>query len=155
MEKTNDNLKSKTAFYGFRKAFIHNADISPESRLLLIDLMTYKGENTECWPSQTKLSKDIGRNKDSIRKYLKELISNGYLKVHSRGIGRSLLYAPSYWKISSGYVKDKSKDEKPAEEIVDQPAESTLNRSISSGNKVNEFKSGKELFDQKRKELEL
>ena len=102
-----------------------------------------------------ELSKRCGKNKDTIRKYLKELVTKGYLKTQSRGIGRSHLYTPSYCKTSSGFSTNIQQGEKPAEKTIHQPAETTLNRSISSGNKYNGFKTGKELFDQKRRELGL
>lgn len=156
MEKISlDRTNSKFIHHGFRKAFIRNSILSPESRLLLIILMSYKGENSQCWPSVGSLSKNLGRNRDSVRKYIKELKSNGYLITNSRGMGRSLLYTPSYWGISAGPLTIIQQDEQPAEKTVHQPDETTLNRSIVSENKDNKFKSGKELFDQKRKELEL
>jgi biotin operon repressor len=155
MEFSNNKLKDKQAFYGFRKAFIRNTDLSPEARLILIIMMTHKGKNSYCWPSHRTLCKELGRNRDSIRKYIKELIFHGYLVTKSQGIGRSLLYTPSYWKISAGSTSTTKQDEKPAEENIHQPADSTLNRSISSGNKDRGFKTGKELFDQKRRELGL
>ena len=151
MEISNTNSKNKPAFYGFRKAFIQSTELSVEAKFLLIDLMTYKGMHAECWPSQAKLSRDIGRNKDSVRKYLKELISNGHLMVRSRGIGRSILYAPSYWKISSGQGIKTPDDVKVAEETKVQPTESTLNRSIDSKNKDNTLK-GIELCKQTLRE---
>ncbi len=155
MEKIDSKSNDKQSFYGFRKAFIKDFEISMEARFLLILLLTYKGKNSTCWPSIGELSKRMGKNKDTVRKYLRELEAKGYLKTRSRGIGRSHLYTPSYWKISAGQTTHTQKNEKPAEETICQPAESTLNRSISSGNKDNGFKTGKDLFDKKRKELEL
>ena len=146
---------NKRVFYGFRKAFIQNNEISPLARFTLIMLFTFKGKNESCWPSVGKLASCMGINRDTTRKYINELVSKGYVIKKSRGIGRSLLYTPSYWKISSGNNKKKVEKTEPAEKTIHQPAEITLNRSINTENKDKAFKSGKELFEQKRKELGL
>ncbi len=145
------NQESKTVFYGFRKAFIKNSSIPLEARFLLILLMTYKGKNNSCWPSIGEISKRYGKNRDTVRKYLIVLEKEGHLKIVSRGIGRSNLYTPSYWKISAGHPTDN----KPTEESLPQPNEITLNRSISSENKDKNNINMRQLFEQKRKELGL
>lgn len=154
MEKINTSFDKKF-FYGFRKVFIKNYTIPAYARFLLILLFTFKGKNTNCWPSIGTLSKCLGLNKDTTRKYLKVLEKEGYLKIESRGIGRSNRYTPSYCKFSSGSQSQKTEIIKPAEETIRQPSDSTLNRSINSENKVSTFKTGKELFDQRRRELGL
>ena len=153
MKKVNYNLNNKQTFYGFRKAFLKNPEVSMEARFLIVLLFCYKGKNLFCWPSMGELSRICGKNKDTIRKYFKELEIHNYLKIRSRGIGRSHLYTPSYCRISSGSNQSETPIAKPAEETMHQPDETTLNRSISSGNKDNGFKTGKELLDQKRREL--
>ena len=153
--KIDIGVNDKPAFYGFRKAFIKNNSLPLESRFLLILLMTYKGKNQSCWPSIGELSSKFGKNKDTVRKYLIVLEQAGYLKINSRGIGRSRLYTPSYFKISAGSINNPMQNPQPNEILLHQPIESTLNRSISLGNKDNGFKNAKELFDEKRKELGL
>ncbi len=155
METNNFKPKDKQSFYGFRKAFIKNPEVSALARFTLILLLTFKGKNDGCWPSVGTLAKHLGLNRDTVRKYTNELVEKGYLIKHSRGIGRSLLYIPSYWKISLGSNYIDNQKDKPTEKTIHQPDEFTLNRSISSGNKDSTFKTGKELFDQKRKELNL
>jgi len=155
MEITHTNLKNKQAFYGFRKAFIQNPVIPHPARFLLILLLTYKGKNNACWPSQGDLSKKMGVSKDTIRKYLGILEKEGYLITKSRGVGRSLLYTPSYWKISAGKEESTEKDLEPGEITIHEPDEFSTTRSIVSGNKNSTFKIGKDLFNQKRKELGL
>ena len=141
--------------YGFRKAFIQDANISMGARFLLILLMTYKGMNDFCWPSVRELSNKFGKNKDTVRKHLRELEQKGYLVTRSRGIGRSHLYIPTYHKNSSGLTANISFKQKPTEENIVQPAESTLNRSVTLGNKDKETIDGWALFEEKRKELGL
>jgi len=155
MEKVNpDKFIGQKLPYAFRKAFIRNEKFPLEARFLLILLITYKGKNESCWPSQGTLGKVMNRNKDTVRKYLKVLSDAGHLKIKSRGMGRSLLYTPSYWKISASKVVNKEEEEKPTETSRQEPAETLAHRSISSGNKEKKNK-GKEIFNKKRKELGL
>lgn len=155
MEVKETSLKYKGEFYGFRKAFIKSPELSAMARFTLILLVCYLGKNKHCWPSVGELSKCLRVNKDTTRKYLKELEKRSHLIIKSRGIGRSHLYTPSYYRISSGPGQIICQETKPAEETIHRPAEIALNRSISSGNKDKGLKTGKELFDQKRKELGL
>lgn len=156
MEKVGPNrsIGSKQS-YGFRKAFIRDGNIPLEARFLLILLMTYKGKNENCWPSQGTLGKDMNLSRDTVRKYLKVLSGAGHLKIKFRGIGRSLLYEPSYWKISAGKAGNGKEEGKPTEIPRHEPAENLGHRSISSGNKERECLKGRELFDKKRRELGL
>lgn len=156
MEGVSLNLKGKkAAFHGFRKAFIQNSEISALARFVLVLLITFKGKNEVCWPSVGTLAKHLGLNKDTTCKYINELVRKGFLIKRSRGIGRSLLYAPSYWKISSGSNYINGQEARLTEKTLHQPTETTLNRSIDSGNKDTESLKGKELFNKRRKELGL
>lgn len=155
MQTIDFKSKDKQSFYGFRKAFIKNPEVSALARFTLILLLTFKGKNSGCWPSVGTLAKHLRLNRDTVRKYTNELVEKGYLIKYSRGIGRSLYYIPSYWKISSGSNHSDNQKDKPTEEKIHQPTEITLNRSISSGNKDSTFKNGKELFNKRRKELGL
>lgn len=150
--KINTNI-SKQSFYGFRKAFIQNTEITLEAKFLLILLKSHLGKNPTCWPSLSTLGRKMGRSRDSVRKYLKELQTKGYLNTFSRGIGRSHAYAPSYFKISAGDSLKTNQFIEPAEKTRPQPDESFRDRSIVSGNKDNSLKTGKELFDETRKRL--
>lgn len=114
-------------YHGFRKAFIKNNNISLEARFLLILLFTYKGNNSSCWPSQGTLSKIINRSRRTVSKYLQELASSGYLKISSRGYGRSLLYYPNYLPVQ----KEKTKPDKT---VTQEPTQVITARTIVSGN---------------------
>lgn len=142
-------------YYGFRKAFLKNEKLPLEARFIIVLLFTYKGKNKECWPSQGELAKRMNRDIDTVRKYLMILRQEGYLKIVSRGIGRSLLYTPSYMKISVGSLVEKNNSQEPVEIAKQEPIETPTQRSIVSKNKDNGLLIGKELFDKKRKELGL
>lgn len=145
---------SKNLHFGFRKAFIRNAQLPTGARLLLIDLMTYKGVNYSCWPSQSTLSKDMGQSTDTVRKYMNLLVKEGYVVVKSRGIGRSLDYIPSYHKLLASKPIEKTQSPEPPEPIRQEPVEIVGHRSIDPGNIVKTI-SGKERFDKQRRKLHL
>lgn len=158
MEKIKDykHPESKQLFYGFRKAFIKNSHIPLEARFLIVLLFTYVGKNKKCWPSQGELAKRMDRNTDTVRKYLGVLEREGHLKIESQGIGRSLLYAPSYWKISAGKAANRDGEEKPTEIPRHELAEALGHRSINPGNKEREIdrnNEGIELLRKRVKEL--
>lgn len=122
---------NKQNFYGFRKAFIKNDKLLVNARFLLIVLMCFKGKNESCWVSQGKLAKIMICHRDSIRKYLRILQKSGYLKIKRRGVGRSLLYAPSYTPI---YVGLGGRTLLPNENDRQRPAGFVRVLSIDSGN---------------------
>lgn len=133
----NDSSDKKIAFYGFRKAFIKNVGVPVHARLLLILLMTYKGKNEFCWVSQGLLANIMLCHRDSVRKYLRILQKKGYLKAKQRGIGRSLLYAPSYTPIYAGL---NGRTLPPNEKGRQRPNDFHRALSINSGNIVKEVK---------------
>lgn len=114
-------------YHGFRKSFIQNGSISLEARFILVLLMTYKGKNENCWPSQGTLGKNINRSRRTVSKYLKELERRGFLKISSRGYGRSLLYSPNYLPVQKVNTK-------PAKTATQRPTQTITARSIDSEN---------------------
>lgn len=123
---------NKQSFFGFRKAFIKNDKIPVYARFLLIVLMCFKGKNEYCWVSQGKLAEIMCSHRDTVRKNLRILQKRGYLKAQMRGIGRSLLYAPSYTPIYAGLGDTTLR---PNENERQRPVEFPRALSIDSGNK--------------------
>lgn len=129
--KQNSYSKNTPIFYGFRKAFLKNDQIPVPARFLLVLLMSFKGKNEYCWVSQGKLAKIMCSHRDTVRKNLRILQKNGYLKIKMQGIGRSLNYAPSYMPI---YVGLRGKTLRPDENERQRPAGFPRLLSINSGN---------------------
>ena len=117
--------EDKKIYYGFRKAFIQSSVISLEARFLLVLLMTYKGKNAYCWPSQGELGRRLNRSRSTVRKYLMILKTKGHLRIERRGIGRSLSYFPNYLPIQKI---------KPDKRVRQEPGQILTARSIDSGN---------------------
>ena len=75
------NNKTKKYFTQIPNELIRNSNISDRARFLYC-YMSSMSENWEFY--QGKMAKDLGYSKDTLRKYLDELISTGYLKRTQR-----------------------------------------------------------------------
>jgi DNA-binding Lrp family transcriptional regulator len=62
-------------------SFVRNASLSVEARLLYIILRGYVGPDCEMpFPSLPTLARHLGKHRETVQKYLKELESSGYLQ---------------------------------------------------------------------------
>jgi len=69
--------KTKKFFTQIPNDLIRNSSISDRARFLYC----YMSSMAEEWQFyQSKMAKDLGYSKDTLRKYLDELVSTGYLK---------------------------------------------------------------------------
>ena len=69
--------KTKKFFTQIPNDLIRNSNISDRARFLYC----YMSSMAEEWQFyQSKMAKDLGYSKDTLRKYLDELVSTGYLK---------------------------------------------------------------------------
>ena len=62
------------------------------AKLTYAMLLSYAWHNDACFPGQQKLATDMGSGERSIRNYLNELETAGYLEVTQRGLGKTNLY---------------------------------------------------------------
>jgi Helix-turn-helix domain len=62
------------------------------AKLTYAMLLRYAWHNQACFPGQQTLAKDMGSGERSIRNYLNELESAGFLEVTQRGLGKTNLY---------------------------------------------------------------
>uniref|UniRef100_UPI0037C0EA6C helix-turn-helix domain-containing protein n=1 Tax=Flavobacterium sp. TaxID=239 RepID=UPI0037C0EA6C len=75
------NNKTKKYFTQIPNDLIRNSNISDRARFLYC-YMSSMSENWEFY--QGKMAKDLGYSKDTLRKYIDELLSTGYLKRTQR-----------------------------------------------------------------------
>ena len=81
--------------YGFTQVpnfMLTNKDISVGGKLAYAMLLKYAWGDDACFPGQQKLADDMGSGERSIRRYLEELETSGFLEVKQRGLGRTNLY---------------------------------------------------------------
>lgn len=66
--------------------------LSIGGKLAYAMLLRYAWHHDACFPGQATLATDMGAGERSVRTYLKELESAGYLEITQRGLGKTNLY---------------------------------------------------------------
>ena len=66
--------------------------LSVGAKLAYAMLLKYAWGVDGCFPGQQRLAADMGAGERSIRTYLKELETLGFLEVKQRGLGKTNLY---------------------------------------------------------------
>lgn len=69
-----------------------NKDLSVGAKLAYAMLLKYAWQDDYCFPGQLTLASDMGAGERSIRTYLNELETAGFLEVKQQGLGRTNLY---------------------------------------------------------------
>jgi hypothetical protein len=69
-----------------------NEALSVGAKLAYAMLLKYAWTDDACFPGQAKLAKDMGSAERSIRTYLKELETAGFLEIIQRGLGKTNIY---------------------------------------------------------------
>jgi len=69
-----------------------NKDLSVGAKLAYAMLLKYAWQDDYCFPGQLKLAEDMGAGERSIRTYLNELETAGFLEVKQQGLGKTNLY---------------------------------------------------------------
>jgi biotin operon repressor len=69
-----------------------NKDLSVGAKLAYAMLLKYAWQDDYCFPGQQKLADDMGAGERSVRTYLNELETAGFLEVKQQGLGRTNLY---------------------------------------------------------------
>ncbi len=69
-----------------------NTALSVGAKLAYAMLLKYAWQDDYCFPGQQTLATDMGAGERSVRTYLKELETAGFLEVKQQGLGRTNLY---------------------------------------------------------------
>ena len=67
-------------------------ELSVGAKLAYAMLLKYAWGDQACFPGQLKLAEDMGAGERSVRTYLKELETVGFLEIKQRGLGKTNLY---------------------------------------------------------------
>src|ERR1700722_15688813 len=81
--------------FGFTQVpnfILTNKDISVGAKLAYAMLLKYAWYDDGCFPGQAKLANDMGAGERSVRTYLKELETAGFLEIQHRGLGQTNFY---------------------------------------------------------------
>jgi biotin operon repressor len=71
---------------------LRSGDITPGGKLAYAMLLSYAWQNDYCFPGQERLAKDMGVTDRSVRTYLQELQTKGFLTIKRQGLGKPNLY---------------------------------------------------------------
>ncbi len=66
--------------------------LSPGAKLTYAMLLKFAWQNDYCFPGQERLARDMGVTDRSVRTYLQELQSKGFITITQRGLGKPNLY---------------------------------------------------------------
>ncbi|KAB2939243.1 MAG: helix-turn-helix domain-containing protein [Hyphomicrobium sp.] len=69
-----------------------NKALSVGAKLAYAMLLKYAWQDDYCFPGQLKLAADMGAGERSVRTYLNELETAGFLEVKQQGLGKTNLY---------------------------------------------------------------
>lgn len=81
--------------FGFTQVpnvILTNAQLSVGAKLTYAMLLKYAWDAGGCYPGQVKLAKDMGSGERSVRRYLDELETSGFLEIEQRGLGKTNYY---------------------------------------------------------------
>ena len=81
--------------YGFTQVpnfVLTKKELSVGGKLAYAMLLKYAWADNACFPGQLKLAEDMGAGERSVRTYLKELETLGFLEVVQRGLGKTNVY---------------------------------------------------------------
>ena len=73
-------------------AILTSPVVSVGAKLGYAMLLKYAWGDGACFPGQTKLAEEMGSGERSVRRYLEELESAGFLEITQRGLGKTNYY---------------------------------------------------------------
>jgi len=73
-------------------AILTSPAVSVGAKLGYAMLLKYAWGDGACFPGQAKLAEEMGSGERSVRRYLEELESAGFLEITQRGLGKTNYY---------------------------------------------------------------
>ena len=71
---------------------LQNPDLSIGAKITYAVMLSYAWNDNHCFPGQATLANDLGSGERSVRRYIKELETSGFIKIKQRGLGKVNLY---------------------------------------------------------------
>ena len=62
------------------------------SKLVYAMMLYYAWHKSYCFPGQTRLGKDIGKDARTVRRAVSDLSKNGFLEARRRGLTKTNIY---------------------------------------------------------------
>lgn len=85
-EEKRTNLWSRYGHIPY--SLMSSPDLDKTAKLIIAYLLTYCGDNSECWPSQETISHDLGLSKRTIRRATRGAQLSGYVRRRHKSKGR-------------------------------------------------------------------
>ena len=121
----------RRGFTAVPNGLLEDTSVSVGARMTLIALMSFAW-NRDPFPGQGRLASMLGCTDRTIREYLRELVSAGYLKVYRRGRGRTNVYRIAQAKILRT-TTDHAPEDSSGRQDQDRKPASGLDRKPASG----------------------
>ena len=83
---------SQRGFTQVPNFILMNDKLNVGAKITYAMLLKYAWYDDHCFPGQATLAKDIGTSARSVRSYLKELETSGYITIKQRGLGKVNVY---------------------------------------------------------------
>lgn len=95
------DLATQRGWTGVPNFILESKEISAGAKLTYAMLLKYARELDQCFPGQDRLAGDMGHGERSVRRWLHELETAGFIAIKQRGQGRPNLYTvhlkASFW----------------------------------------------------------
>lgn len=95
------DLATQRGWTGVPNFILESKDVSAGAKLTYAMLLKYARELDQCFPGQDRLARDMGHCERSVRRWLGELETAGFITIKQRGQGRPNLYTvhlkASFW----------------------------------------------------------
>lgn len=85
---SDDRAATWTRYGHIPYTLMSSPDIDKTAKLIIAYLLTYCGDNSECWPSQETISHDLGLSKRTIRRAMQGAELAGYVRRRQKARGR-------------------------------------------------------------------
>jgi hypothetical protein len=155
-----DDPVDQGGFTAIPNVVLVDTSLSCQARLCYATLRYFAWQDEDCWPGQEALAILMGCSDRTLRSYIAELVSEGWVRVERRGLGRTNRYVLTIpdRKPASGLDRKSASalDRKPASGPVEEDSieEDTDKRKVASLEVRQVFDHWKVVMDHPRSKLD-
>lgn len=118
------------------KSVMRDKSLKIGPKALYAYLVTYAGSGTVAWPGRDLICSDLGINKDTFTKYMRELKEKGYIRVDQVKDNDGRYGGNKYTVVTNPSQPDKPNNDTPKPKIEDVEVSDSNNNSINNNNVV-------------------
>ena len=83
---------SEQGFVQIPVAIVRNSEIPLGAKMVYTALLSYAWHNDSVFPGQQRLARDAGTARQTVNKYIQELVQAGLVSIKHRGQGNTAIY---------------------------------------------------------------